>query len=240
MRQRWERLTFLHWSYDPARGPAAAAGRAAGGSVRRAGLGRAGAVLHAGAYRPAAAGRPGCPTSARRTCAPTYGTRPGSPGSGSCPWTRPAAGAVAVARASYGLPYFWSSMGLSRDGRDVSYHCRRRVPGPRGAVSEVRIRIGEPYEPGRARRPGPLPHRPVAAVQRVRRPAAVGPGRAPALAAVPGRGPRGHGRAHPRGRPAGACRGSPGALLTRRRCPDRPAGAGWLSPPPSRPARSRN
>jgi uncharacterized protein YqjF (DUF2071 family) len=52
-----------------------------------------------------------------------------------------------VARASYRLPYFWSSMRLSRRGEEIAYSCQRRVPGPREAVSQVRVRTGARYAP---------------------------------------------------------------------------------------------
>lgn len=53
---------------------------------------------------------------------------------------------VLVARASYRLPYLWAHMRV-RHGRDtVSYSTRRRWPGPRGAASTVRVRIGARYE----------------------------------------------------------------------------------------------
>jgi uncharacterized protein YqjF (DUF2071 family) len=56
-------------------------------------------------------------------------------------------GAVLVARSTYRLPYFWSDMALEHDGSTISYSCRRRWPGPRGAVSEAVIDIGEPFRP---------------------------------------------------------------------------------------------
>jgi hypothetical protein len=56
-------------------------------------------------------------------------------------------GAVVVARATYRLPYFWSSMRLENRARQISYHCRRRWPGPPGASSHVKISIGNPYAP---------------------------------------------------------------------------------------------
>ena len=145
MRQRWERLTFLHWSYDPA-------------VVQRLlpdglqadlydGLAWVGLVpFFMRVHTPGGRGAPWvsnfCETNVR-----TYvRDQAGRPGIWFLSLDAARAGAVAVARASYGLPYFWSSMGLSRAGRDVSYHCRRRVPGP-GAVSEVRVRIGEAFDP---------------------------------------------------------------------------------------------
>lgn len=54
-------------------------------------------------------------------------------------------GAVAVARASFGLPYFWSRMRVQPAGDLVTYESRRRVPGPRGAGSSVVVRVGEPF-----------------------------------------------------------------------------------------------
>ena len=146
MRQHWERLTFLHWAYDPA-------------VLRRLVPGRLELDLHEGVawvglvpffmrvHTPGDHGVPWvsnfCETNVR-----TYvRDRAGRAGIWFLSLDAARAGAVAVARASYGLPYFWSSMRLQRQGRDVSYRCRRRVPGPRGVTSDVRIRIGEPYDP---------------------------------------------------------------------------------------------
>jgi uncharacterized protein YqjF (DUF2071 family) len=53
--------------------------------------------------------------------------------------------AVATARASYRIPYFWSQMSIAHDGPVVTYTCRRRWPGPRGATSRAVVEIGEPY-----------------------------------------------------------------------------------------------
>jgi uncharacterized protein YqjF (DUF2071 family) len=70
-------------------------------------------------------------------------------------------GAVAVARASYQLPYFWSSMRLTGPAgqasaepagdQEIAYSCQRRLPGPRTATSQVRIRAGAPYQPAELR-----------------------------------------------------------------------------------------
>jgi uncharacterized protein len=54
-------------------------------------------------------------------------------------------GAVAVARTTYRLPYFWSAMRVTGGQDDISYACRRRWPGPRGASSRASIRIGAPW-----------------------------------------------------------------------------------------------
>jgi uncharacterized protein YqjF (DUF2071 family) len=52
-------------------------------------------------------------------------------------------GAVITARSTYRLPYFWSRMRIDETDREIAYDCRRRVPGPRGATSRIRVRIGE-------------------------------------------------------------------------------------------------
>jgi hypothetical protein len=56
-------------------------------------------------------------------------------------------GAVVVARASYRIPYFWSRMSIERRGSTISYSCRRRWPGPRGARSHVEVAVGDRYRP---------------------------------------------------------------------------------------------
>jgi hypothetical protein len=53
--------------------------------------------------------------------------------------------AVVTARATYRVPYFWSEMTVDRTGEVFTYTTRRRWPGPRGAVSQVEIEVGEQY-----------------------------------------------------------------------------------------------
>jgi hypothetical protein len=53
--------------------------------------------------------------------------------------------AVTLARAGWGLPYFYSAMQLERDGEEVRYSLSRRS-GDRPRL-EVRYRIGEPLGP---------------------------------------------------------------------------------------------
>lgn len=53
---------------------------------------------------------------------------------------------VAVARAAFALPYVWSRMTVERDGDTLTYTSRRRWPGPRGAASRIRLRVGERVE----------------------------------------------------------------------------------------------
>jgi uncharacterized protein YqjF (DUF2071 family) len=54
-------------------------------------------------------------------------------------------GAVVTARATYRLPYFWSRMRIDESPHRIAYSCRRRWPGPRGAHSDVALDLGEPY-----------------------------------------------------------------------------------------------
>lgn len=53
---------------------------------------------------------------------------------------------VLVARATYRLPYLWAGMQVRHGADTVAYSTSRRWPGPRGAASTVRIRIGERYD----------------------------------------------------------------------------------------------
>jgi uncharacterized protein YqjF (DUF2071 family) len=51
---------------------------------------------------------------------------------------------VLTARATYGLPYYWSSMAVRRADGHVSYGSRRRWPGPAGAGCDARVAFGDP------------------------------------------------------------------------------------------------
>ncbi len=51
--------------------------------------------------------------------------------------------ATAVARATYGLPYFWADMSATAAGPIWTYRSSRRWPGPKGARSETAVRLGE-------------------------------------------------------------------------------------------------
>jgi uncharacterized protein YqjF (DUF2071 family) len=52
---------------------------------------------------------------------------------------------VAVARASYRLPYFWSRMRLTRQADVLRYECRRRWPDG-GPTSRVEVAVGSPFD----------------------------------------------------------------------------------------------
>jgi uncharacterized protein YqjF (DUF2071 family) len=146
MRQRWERLTFLHWSFDPAD-----VQRLLPTSLRVDTFGGAAWVGLVPFYMhvSTAAGRQTpwvsrfCETNVR-----TY-VRDASGRTGIWFFSLDAArlGAVAVARTTYRLPYFWSSMRIVSNGSEISYTCQRRLPGPRDATSAARIGIGAPYDP---------------------------------------------------------------------------------------------
>jgi uncharacterized protein YqjF (DUF2071 family) len=147
MRQRWERLTFLHWSFEPAQ----VQKLLPDGLEAETFDGRAWVGLVPFYMR---VGTPGgrrvpwvsnfCETNVR-----TY-VRDGAGRSGVWFFSLEASrlGAVAVARATpYRLPYFWAAMRLGERDHEIAYLTRRRWPGPRSAVSRVRIAIGEPIAP---------------------------------------------------------------------------------------------
>jgi uncharacterized protein YqjF (DUF2071 family) len=147
MRQRWERLTFLHWAFDPA-------------DVQRLlppGLtaetfdGAAWVGLVPFFMRVATPGGRRVPWVSNfcETNVRTY-VRDAGGRSGIWFFSLDAArlGAVAVARTTpYRLPYFWASMRLGGHGSQVTYLSRRRWPAPLPAISRVRIAIGDPIAP---------------------------------------------------------------------------------------------
>jgi uncharacterized protein YqjF (DUF2071 family) len=146
MRQRWERLTFLHWSFEPADVQRLLpAGLAVDTFDGRAWVGLVPFFMHV-----ASAGGQQAPWASRfcETNVRTYvRDAAGRPGIWFFSLDAARLGAVAVARATYGLPYYWSAMRLAEDGEQITYTCRRRIPGPRTAVSKVRISIGNQFGP---------------------------------------------------------------------------------------------
>jgi uncharacterized protein YqjF (DUF2071 family) len=54
---------------------------------------------------------------------------------------------VLAAMAGYHLPYRWARMRVERSGDLRTWTSTRRWPGPRGASTSVRVRIGAPREP---------------------------------------------------------------------------------------------
>ncbi len=55
--------------------------------------------------------------------------------------------AVVTARITYRVPYFWSKMSVTRQGDVMEYSTVRRWPGPRRASSSTRVEIGPQYSP---------------------------------------------------------------------------------------------
>jgi uncharacterized protein YqjF (DUF2071 family) len=143
----WDELTFLHWSYDPA-----AVQRLLPDGLEvetfdgRAWVGLVPFFLRVGL--PHGIGPVPWLSCFAETNVRTYVRSRAGGQSGIWFFSLDAArlGAVLVARATYRLPYFWSTMRLSVLGDERHYTCRRRWPDPgRGATSDVRVRIGEPF-----------------------------------------------------------------------------------------------
>lgn len=146
MRQRWERLTFLHWAFDPADVarllPDGLEVEPYDGAAW-VGLVPFFMVVATGGGRTAPWVSRFCETNIR-----TY-VRDRSGRSGIWFLSLDAArlGAVAVARTTYRLPYFWSRMDVSSEAQRISYACRRRWPGPAGTSSRIEIGIREQLSP---------------------------------------------------------------------------------------------
>ncbi len=154
MRQRWHRLTFLHWQFEPAAVQRllppgltveprdGAAWVALVPFMMQVTLPGVGIVAWASRF---------CETNVR-----TYVTdEAGRSGIWFFSLDAARLGAVVVARTTYHLPYFWAAMSLDHQPPIVRYHCRRRGPGPRGAVSHAVIEVGDAYRAGEAT---PLEH----------------------------------------------------------------------------------
>ncbi|WP_250279454.1 DUF2071 domain-containing protein [Frankia sp. Cppng1_Ct_nod] len=146
MLQRWERLTFAHWPFDPA-----VVGRLLPDGLRPDTYdGAAWVGLVPFFMDVATTGGRGAPWVSNfcETNVRTYvRDREGRPGIWFFSLDAARLGAVVVARTTYRLPYFWSSMRLVESAEEISYSCLRRGSGPRAVTSRVRIRIGEPYRP---------------------------------------------------------------------------------------------
>jgi uncharacterized protein len=147
MRQRWERLTFLHWRFKVAD----VQRLLPGGLEAETCDGAAWVGLVPFYMRVAAPGGQRIPWVSNfcETNVRTY-VRDQAGRSGIWFFSLDAArlGAVVTARVTpYRLPYFWSSMRLGERGNEIAYRSRRRWPRPRPAASRVRVRIGEPIAP---------------------------------------------------------------------------------------------
>jgi uncharacterized protein YqjF (DUF2071 family) len=141
MRQRWERLTFVHWQFDPA-----LVQRLLPDGLRTDTFdGAAWVGLVPFFMRVSTAGGHQAPWASNfcETNVRTY-VRDGDGRTGIWFFSLDAArlGAVAAARAAYSLPYYWSSMRLVQRDNEITYASWRRLPGPRTARSRVQIAIG--------------------------------------------------------------------------------------------------
>ena len=146
MGQRWEQLTFLHWPYDPADVqrllPDGLHVDTSGGAAWVGLVPFFMRVRTAGGLR-APWASDFCETNVRTYVRDDHGLA----GIWFLSLDAARLGAVVVARSTYRLPYFWSSMRLITRGQQVNYGCRRRWPGP-PAASRVRVRIGAPFGDG--------------------------------------------------------------------------------------------
>ncbi|HWG15823.1 MAG TPA: DUF2071 domain-containing protein [Streptosporangiaceae bacterium] len=153
MRQRWERLTFLHWAF----GPAAVQRLLPDGLTAETWDGAAWVALVPFYMRVATPDGRRVPWVSNfcETNVRTY-VRDGAGRSGIWFFSLDAArlGAVVAARATpYRLPYFWSAMRLGQRGNELAYLTRRRWPNPgwprpAPVTSRVRVRAGDPIPAG--------------------------------------------------------------------------------------------
>ncbi len=145
MIHRWDLLTFLHWSYEPA---AVQRLLPEGLTIEtyhdRAWVGLVPFMMEVRLPRGPALPWIShfCETNVRTYVRGPDGTR----GVWFLSLDAARLGAVIAGRAAYRLRYFWSTMGLDRAADIYTYTCRRRWPAPRGARSRVKIRVGEPYD----------------------------------------------------------------------------------------------
>ena len=145
MYHRWERLTFLHWPYDPK----VVQGLLPKSLTVETFDGEAWVGLVPFYMRINAPGIPRlpwisnfCETNVRTYARDEFGH------SGVWFFSLDAARvpAVAAARLGFRLPYMWSRMHLHESGNITSYTTHRRWPRA-GVRSRVRVEVGEPFAP---------------------------------------------------------------------------------------------
>jgi len=156
MIHRWDLLTFLHWSYEPAEVqrllPPGLTVDTYGG---KAWVGLVPFMMEV--RTPVGPAIPWlsrfCETNVRTYVVAEDGTR----GVWFLSLDAARGPAVVAGRTTYRMPYFWSAMRLEAQaargktkvdpGSVYDYHCTRIWPGHRGATSRVKIRVGERYQP---------------------------------------------------------------------------------------------
>ena len=141
MHMRWLNLTFLHWQFDPERVQAILPpdltvdtfdGAAWVGLVPF----QMEVQLPGGIPIPREGQFP-------ETNVRTYVRGPdGTPGVWFCSLEAGRLSATAVARATYGLPYYWADMTAENTGPDWRYRSKRTWPGPKGARCDVDVTAG--------------------------------------------------------------------------------------------------
>jgi uncharacterized protein len=142
----WDRLTFLHWRFEPQAVqrllPDGLTVETMDGSAW---VGLVPFFLRVGLPRV-----PSVPWLSRfaETNVRTYvRSRDGARGIWFFSLDAARLGAVVTARSTYRLPYFWSQMTIDHSGSTITYRSRRRWPQPSGVRSEAVVEIGEPFRP---------------------------------------------------------------------------------------------
>jgi len=142
MRMRWESIAFLHWSYDVD----VVQALLPEGLTVEAYEGRAWVGLIPFQMTVAPARGPEVPWLSHfpETNVRTYVRGPnGLAGIWFFSLDAARSAAVSAARASWGLPYYWSDMQIERTDSETMYQSTRRGPGPR-ATSAVAVEVGDP------------------------------------------------------------------------------------------------
>lgn len=146
----WTDLTFLHWPYDPAEVQALLPdGIEVDVWPDADGRPRAWVALVPFEMQVGTPGGLKLPVVGRfpETNIRTYVRGPdGTTGVWFCSLEAGGLAATVAARTTYGLPYFWADMSIDpgdrAEGGVWEYRTTRRWPGPRGASSAARVRVG--------------------------------------------------------------------------------------------------
>ena len=142
----WSELSFVHWPYDPA---AIQTLLPDGLTVDvKDGLAWVGLVPFHCTIRPPGTPRIPWASSFEEMNVRTYVRGPdGVPGVWFITLDAARLGAVLIARATYGLRYFWSKMVFTRVGDVVTYSSRRRWPARSNVVGTIALEVGTPLRP---------------------------------------------------------------------------------------------